>query len=230
MAVDDIYRWSGITTMANHYFMNTLAFRLKTATDPSEAALATLAEDVKELMRPAQVPTLSYYNWKFDQLWGNNMTVVSNQCRREGGRQYAGLFAGTTAGGSGAGDPLPPQCAFVTTLQTGLIGRRKRGRIYVPGLNEGDQNGGIFTTSAMTSWGTRLTTFMNKYKNGGVSPDFTLGVWSERIASGCVPNPNAKGHIPQDVPHPEQAFTPVAGHTARNIVYTQRRRTFGVGG
>jgi hypothetical protein len=230
MAVDDIYRWAGTATMTNHTFMNTYAFRLKVATDPSEAAMATLAEDLKELIRPAQAPACSWYQWTLNQLWGNNMTILGSTCKRDGGKQFGGIFTGTLTGGQVTTETLPPQCAAVVTLQTGLIGRRKRGRVYFFGLCEPDQTGGIFSSTFMTPMTTRLNTFMNKYRQGGTSPDFTLGVWSERIASGCIPNPNGKGHIPQDSPHPEQAFQSVVGYTLRNIVYTQRRRTYGVGG
>ena len=230
MAVDDVYRWAGTATLQNHTFMNTYAFRLKTTTDPTEAAMQTLSDDIKELTRPAQASAVSWYQWSFNQLWGNNMTILTATCKRDGGKQFGGIFSGTLTGTNPSTEILPPQCAMVLTLQSGLIGRRRRGRTYLFGFNEDTQSAGLFITAFVTGMRTRWDTFMTKYRQGGTSPDFTLGIWSERIASGCVPNPNGKGHIPQDPPHPEQAFFPCVGYTARNIVYTQRRRTYGVGG
>lgn len=56
----------------------------------------------------------------------------------------------TTGAGTGIGNTLPLQCAVVVTTQSGFIGRRHRGRIYVPTTNAA-LTGNQLTTAQITS-------------------------------------------------------------------------------
>lgn len=49
--------------------------------------------------------------------------------------------------GDGSGDTLPSNCAWVISLHAGSGGRRGRGRIYVPGLGEGDADGSVLASA-----------------------------------------------------------------------------------
>src|SRR3989337_553779 len=50
----------------------------------------------------------------------------------EGPADYVGTAPCVVPGTSPTGNQLPIQCAVVTTLETGLSGRRRRGRMYWP--------------------------------------------------------------------------------------------------
>src|SRR4029453_13582565 len=60
----------------------------------------------------------------------------------------------TAVSGADTGDPLPPQCASVFSLRTGLKGRSYRGRFFLPATSETNQaNGaviGAYTTKLNT--------------------------------------------------------------------------------
>lgn len=229
MAVDDIYRLTTMATFASHQLMNTFAVRMKSSPDPTEADITTLANAIKEAFRAQQASAVTYTSWSFSQLYGGGVTVVQDECRRTPGLQMAGLFTGTLGGSMSAGDVLPPQCALVWTVLTGYAGRRRRGRSYTFGWPESAQAGGVWTNAVITASKASLTTLVGLYGVSGTDPQFQLGVWSERTASGCVPNPSGKGLINVETPRPELAFMRMTGYTVRDVVYTQRRRTLGVG-
>jgi hypothetical protein len=229
MAVDDVYRMTIMATFQSHQLMNTFAVRMKSSPDPVESDIVTMANALKEAFRPQQHGTITYTSWSFSQLYGGGVTVVQDQCRRTPGLQMAGLFGGSLSGGLASGDALPPQCSLVWTLLTGYAGRRRRGRSYVFGLPEGAQTNGLWTTTVNTTSKAALATILGLYGVSGTDPQFQLGVWSERTASGCVPNPSGKGLVNLETPRPELAFMRMTGYTVRDVVYTQRRRTLGVG-
>jgi len=229
MAAGDVYRFTATVTSQTYINQNTIAVQTLPATDPDATARQLLADDFMAIWRARQKNGYVWQTWQLRQLWGDGMSLVASECRREGGRVYGTTFTAPTTGGNTTDNGLPPQNAMVVTLQTGLIGRRKRGRIYGFGLTEVDQSDGKWETATLTAITGTLNTFFNKYKSGGTSPNYQLGVWSERVASGCVWDPASKRHVQVDTPNPDQAFTPVSAYTLRNVVYTQRKRTLGVG-
>lgn len=229
MPAGDVYHLLTFATGQNNQYMNTLAVQTLAATDPAPAAQQALADDWKNVWQPSQSVRITWTNWQLRQLAGAGVTPIQAECRREGGNVYGGTFTAPVTGAVSTTDALPPQAAMVVTEVTGTIGRRRRGRVYGFGLVEGAQDGGTFTTSTLTTMTTALNTFFNKYKDGGTSADYRLVVWSERTASGCIPNPNGKGSINIDTPQPSAASTPIKSYLLRPVVYNQRRRTLGVG-
>lgn len=229
MALDDVYRVTVTAGGQNSIYQNTYALRMKSETNPDASTFAGFVTAAVALWRPQQITTITYNEWSALQLWGSAMTIVANECRREGGASFAGSLAALP--GLLSGDGLPPQSAMVMTLTTGLAGRRKRGRLYGFGQGETNQIDGAWSTTYLSTMTTAANTFFNLYKHpGGTDPNFTIGVWSERMASGCVPaTPPQKGHVPRDTPQPAMAFTPVTGFIIRPVVFSQRRRTRGVG-
>jgi len=229
MALDDVYKMTINAQAPGGFFQNTYAFRLKTATDPVQANFQTLADLIKEIYRPTQRSTMSYTSWRATQVRGGTVHYPGGGCEREGGLFWEGTFTGTVQGGS-SGDALPPQCAMVTTLNTGITGRRFRGRIYAFSQLELNQDDGVWIGTHITAVTTAWTTFMAAVGLTGTNPQFTLGIWSERQATGCVPNPNPPPtHLHVDAGDPATAFNPVTSFTVRSVVYNQRRRTRGVG-
>lgn len=229
MATGDIYKLVVEATWRSNIFQNTYNFRWKATGDPDPTMFTSLADDFKELWRPIQSSDLVWSEWRASQQWGSGMSVVENGCRREGGKIFQGTFTGTLAGGASGADVLPTQCAMVATLVTGIAGRRKRGRVYGFAFQEPAQSAGQWEASILSSQSSRWASIMSEYDNLGTSTQWMLGVWSERIASGCVPKVPPPGHVQVDDPSPSTAFTPVIDVTLRPTVYTQRRRVAGVG-
>lgn len=231
MATDDAYRLQVFMTFAGQQYMNTYAFNTITETPLVLADWTTIATDVKEAARLQQNSGLVYRSWKAVQLRGTGVTAVQGACKTEGGQAFEGNYSTSITGGATAVEPLPPQCAVVITLNTGLIGRRRRGRIYLPGYSEPDQSSGAWLSAFITTLTTNWTTFFNKYAGSSpTSPTVRLGVWSFRIATGCVRSPNPPyDHIQVDSPNLADAFRPLTAFVPRSTVYTQRRRVIGIG-
>lgn len=229
MATGDVYRLTIVARYRDNIYMNNYAFKWIGTGDPSNAQLTDLADDCKELGRPDQSNQVTYTEWRAVQLWGTGMATEPPDCKRTGGRAFAGAFTGTTAGGDNATDQLPPQCALVTTIVTEFAGRRRRGRIYFFGYGEPAQANGTWNPIITGQLQTRWVAFMGQYSDDGTSAEWRQGVWSEREASGCEYNP-ASGELENvDPPSPDTAFTPMVSVLVRTTVHTQRRRVLGVG-
>jgi hypothetical protein len=229
MAVDDVYKVTISASGQGSVYQNVLNVMMKTEPDPTPVQFQGLITAFTNIFINQQSNTITYSSWEATQQWGPNMSIDAPRCRRLNAKQFGANISAKV--GLAAFEALPPQNALVFTWLTGVAGRRKRGRNYVFGLTESDQVQGLFTSTVLTTWNTNMTTFLNLYRDDtGTDPTFTLGVWSERTASGCVPaTAPAKGHVQLDPPHPELAFTPVTGGIVRDVVYSQRRRTRGVG-
>jgi hypothetical protein len=227
--VGDVYRLVITAAGGTHFYQNTFALSQELETDLSNSHFASFVTDWITAIKAGQATSIIYQSWAATQVWGDGMSVVASECRREGGRAFGDVITGQA--GTSVGDLLPPQAATVVSLISGQVGKRKRGRIYLFGQIENNQADGLLTAPYTSTLGPALTTFFNLYKSPtGTSPNFTLGIWSERTASGCVPaTPPQKGHVNVNTPHPELAFTPCTGYILRPVVYTQRRRTRGVG-
>jgi hypothetical protein len=229
LAIDDVYLLQLHQLYAGQQCMNTLAFRTKTATDPTQAVLQALADDWMNTIKPRQVTSLTYDHWVAQQVRGGTVSYPTGLCKREGGRR---LEAGFTAPNVGleAGDGLPPQSAWVTTLVTPFAGRSKRGRHYMTGIPENVQAQGAIAPASVTAYQTIWTSLITEYGVGGTSPTWEVGVWSFTIASGCT----AATAPPWGLVHtrsgdPVAAFTGLTSATVRNVVYSQRKRTIGRG-
>jgi len=106
--------------------------------------------------------------------------------------------------GTQTGDMLPPQAASVLSWRTMRIGRSARGRTYVFGMAESTQNAGIITNP-------QLSILSNLASAIRVAWPATVGgklVLKHRTTSG---------------------YEDIVSYIVRDVVYTQRRRTLGVG-
>jgi hypothetical protein len=228
MAVGDVYRLTLQSVFQGQTYLNTWAFTMRSSPDPTAADVTTLANAFKEAFRTRQSNLLTYQTWTFRQLFGGTVTPIQDECRRDGGLVLAGNITGSAAGAV-ATDALPPQCALVWTIGTGLAGRRRRGRSYAYAFTESDQAAGVWATATITFATTALNTIYGLYGPSGTDPQFLLGVWSERTASGCEYRGNPPALVNVETPHPENAFNMSTGYQLRTTVYSQRRRTIGVG-
>lgn len=120
--------------------------------------------------------------------------------------QFEWIDTGAAVSGTGAGDFLPPQVAFVITLRTAQAGASYRGRIYLPGYGE-VANGSAGTIGSTTA----SVAFVVAIQAALVAQGLNLGVLSR----------------PRELPlEPSAGFiTPVTSIVARDNVWdTQRRR------
>lgn len=99
--------------------------------------------------------------------------------------------------GGGTGQSIP-QCAGILKLQTGLAGRSHRGRIFIPFLGEGEQDGGtvIDALATATAWATFANTL------AALSPSLVVSIVSRKLST----------------------LTPVTTYQGELISGTQRRR------
>jgi hypothetical protein len=229
MAVDDVFRLTVFMTQLGSQYMNTYYFSIKKEPPVTLAEATALANDFKEAFRALQNSGLVYRSWRLGQVYGAGVTWPPTDCNPVGGTTLEAAYSGTVIGGN-ATSALPPQCAMVTTLYTDQIGRRKRGRNYLPGLHEGMQSDGSIDSSTMTTFATQWNTLQNKYFSAGTDPTFRMGVWSYRTASGCERQKTPPyDHVKVETGHPELAFTPITRYVNRSVIYSQRKRTIGVG-
>lgn len=229
MAAGDVFKVTITATGQGSVYQNTFHTQTLTATAPDSSTFLTFVNDYIALIRPHTSNTVNWVSWDAVQEWGAGMTVDRPRCVRIGGVQFGGALTGLP--GQKTDDALPPQNALVFTWLTGQTGRRKRGRTYAFGGVESNQIAGLWLTAYTDVLRTQLDAFLLKYKvPGGTSPTLSMGVWSERTASGCVPaTPPATGHVNIDVPQPDQAYTVISSGLIRQTVYSQRRRTLGAG-
>jgi hypothetical protein len=231
MAVDDVWLVTVNATQYGNLRQNTLAFIATTENDPTLGAFSPLAVAMKDLYRPQQNSSVNYTSWKARQIAGTGVTwpETGSDCSPSGGLYFEQNFSAPTSGGAvGDGDGLPPQCALVTTLRTGLIGRSHRGRHFAYGFGETHQIGGTWQASLITPTNTAWTAFFTSFAVPAPASGYRLGIWSTVIASGCRRLPDGS-HVRFDQSHPELAFSAAESFINRSTVYTQRRRVTGHG-
>lgn len=117
-------------------------------------------------------------------------------------------------GGDSGSHQLPPQAAVVLSWKTALAGRSYRGRTYMPGLTEGNQEKGDLSGAIITNFTTIITQMINVFGVSGTDPNWRFVIIS-RWSNGVERNPPTS----QDV----------TSGLVRPYVYNQRRRTIGVG-
>lgn len=144
-----------------------------------------------------------------------SLTVASCRLYADPVELYDAALAATGAQG---GEPLPPQCAGVFTLKTGLAGRSRRGRLYLGGHLELYQASGQWTGAYVTALQARANAMVALAGIGGTSPDWRWGVWSKKLGE---PSPGLY--------NTGAGFRTIKEVVFRPVVYTQRRRTIGVG-
>jgi hypothetical protein len=228
MAVGDAWKVNVSSTGLGSKYLNTIAVIQKTAS-VAETDFLALANAFKELARPMQGLWLTYTTYRAVQVRGGTVTPVASECRRTGGFVFEGNMTGTLTGGITTAEALPPQCALVITVKSSEFGRRHRGRLYFPGFQETAQDGGTWISSLQATIQTAADAFVDLYGEGGSSTAFTMGIWSERTATGCETTGNPPRLTNVETPNLAAAFTPMQTLLVRPTVFTQRRRGIGFG-
>jgi len=143
-------------------------------------------QQLADLFRDNVVPT---FKALFPNTWTiDPVTIIDEKDPQDPTATRAGWTSGTSVAGSKAvsGDLLPKAICGVATLRTAKIGRRARGRIFVPGVfQESEQANGL--------WNTLGLTVMNNYLGSiPLQPDIATGV-SSSTANLCVYSRTQRG-------------------------------------
>lgn len=115
--------------------------------------------------------------------------------------------------------PFSAAIPFATeniTIYSNQIGRRKRGRIYLPSGGDNQASVGLWLSAQTVRTQTFATAIDVRYMRVPYATSWALGIWS-RVLAGPTP------------PWPTSAFVRAARLTVRTTVRTQRRRQIGVG-
>jgi hypothetical protein len=134
------------------------------------------------------------------------------------GAAAVAAWPGGTVGQRG-GAVTSATLAEVITIYTSRAGRRGRGRVYLAGaesVGTGMSSGGVWNSAQTALTVAFATALATRYIDPLNQVNWSLGVWSRRIAG-------------PDPPWPTDAFARATGLTVRTIMRTQRRRQVGVG-
>lgn len=74
-----------------------------------------------------------------------------------------------TAGSWGFDDEVSTVLCHLLRLRSSEIGKRGRGRLYIPGVLKGWTKNGLMTAAQITSWNARIATLMETYGPNGSS-------------------------------------------------------------
>jgi hypothetical protein len=81
----------------------------------------------------------------------------------------SGLFSVTPAPGTNGASFIPPQAAMVVSLETGLAGRKNRGRVYTPGQPQLIANGQLLGAN-VDHLATNVRLFLHDCNSATVGP------------------------------------------------------------
>jgi len=137
-------------------------------------------------------------------LW--NSVVVTDISAGSGGPTYTLPIA--IAGTGGGDNRAPLNVAFVLRFQSGLSGRKNRGRIFIPGISANWLSTGFVDAARLAAWATPLANLTTNFITSGSNP-YKLVIHG-RTDSGST-------------------FVPVTSITLRQFPGSMRRRMVGVG-
>lgn len=180
-------------------FLNT--FHVDKATDWTLPEMITLANDFG-----------TWWQNSYRQAIPDDIALTQVQVRKYDPTAPLGfdLEVNPAIAGALPGEVLPGNVTSTVSWRTGLAGRRFRGRIYIPGLNEGNVDSQDLISS----------TIVNLLSSAAIS----------LISSALTNGKLTIFHAPKEVPTPfDNTSTDVLTSVVENIVDSQRRRLPGRG-
>lgn len=189
---------------------NVLFFRSK-STSPSATIEAEGNALIGEINSWFTLNYLAFANVGFQP-------VIAALQAMNGPQPYQMLQNYTNQFGAIGGDAMPPHDAAVLSLYTPFHGKRLHGRIYIGGLSESDQVGGIMIEPAYTRFVKIGLDLLTRYGNTGTSAYAWLTVFSR--ANGVQRNPLPPNNLIYD----SLSAIPVSRITVQNTIRTQRHR------
>jgi len=191
MAINEVFRVAMVSSQRSQELIMTLGYRQ--FVDSPTPDMQQLADSVEEVLTGAVALWTTEFAWTSIEVRG-----VTNPER--------GLDSPILVTGTAGGDAAPMTSAMVIAKKSGLIGRTRNGRMYMPGLPESYGNSS-FVSGAYLG---QVNTFAENLRIlvGDVVETFEAVIISTT---------------------PTLLVTPVETFLAREILGTQRRRRPGVG-
>lgn len=124
-----------------------------------------LAEDFRTFLAAIATHQSNTFSWKQIKISGvaSDGSVPFNSA----------LYQLTTPIVGGTANTLVPQLAIAVSLRANLVGRRGRGRIYIPALGQGVQDSaGLIPSSTQTALRTALKSLVDNLQNVTGTPDY----------------------------------------------------------
>lgn len=128
-----------------------------------------------------------------------------------------------TGGGIQLEHSLPSYCAGLLSLRTGLTGRSRVGRLYIPGVAADRSSASRLDGDYLAILQTLGSTLLTRYGPSGVHAYGRIGVFSRLLGVTRVPLPTP--HLTYST----AGWTQVTTFIARSTVYTNRKRLLTVG-
>lgn len=122
--------------------------------------------------------------------------------------------SGNNLAGQVTAPALPSFNAAIVQQRTGFISRRKRGRIYMPGVPQTYVSGGQINATGTTGYNQFFTTLGTAFNN--TTWPYVVGVFSRKTWK-------------VDLQGVEASFTPVTQWAINPVIGQQRRRKIGIG-
>lgn len=149
-----------------------------------------------------------------NQQW-THKTTLSTQMTAVPGYFIDNVGSG---GGTQVADSLPSYCAGLLSLRTGLTGRSRVGRIYVPGVSEDLSSNSRLEDQYLTILQSLGSALLNFYGPSGSFAHARVGVFSRKL--GVTRNPGP----PPSLSYSLNGWTQVTAFIARREIATQRKR------
>jgi hypothetical protein len=212
MAEDDVWHIATVGKYHGQEVVNTYHIRMKSGDATIETAVDSIILNFLEALDNHQSSALSWNVVRARQLVGGD------------GAYELELPAPVV--GDLPQDTLPTQIALVVSLKTGFAGRRKRGRLYIPGNVEPHTENSLWHPDVVALFQTVFNTAVQALGKNGTSQWHEWGVYSRR--NGGVPIPGTSP-VQYGPPWSLEGFTAITSAVVKNVPATQRRRRIGVG-
>ena len=167
------------------------------------------AEDVWTFLDAVKAYTVNTFRWthiKLAPIGASGATIGASS-----------TYTLTTPLVGGGTSGLPPQCAVAVTMRANILGRRGRGRIYLPAITSNVlATDGTLSGTPQTTWRSSFVTLIDALQNLPGTPDFVpiVTVMSAGSASGVRPSEVRVGNQVDVIRSRREQVSEIYGTTA----------------
>lgn len=125
-----------------------------------------------QAVRPSTIGDVFFFSTQVDDITGGS-----------GGPTFTRNY--TWQGSSGFDTASQLNMAFVLRLETGLSGRKNRGRVYMPGQHPGHTSSGLVNGTGAALWAGPITNLKINFLQGGSAGNpYYLVIWTRGTSTG----------------------------------------------
>lgn len=191
-------------------------FWLRGGTSSPASTVAAELQGIRNDMITYVVPAVKAFA---SQEW-HAKTLLTIQMSARPGSFIDDVLSG---GGSQVGDSLPSFCAGLLSLRTGLTGRSRVGRIYLPGVAEDFSQDSKLAGDYLGILQSLGSTLLARFGPSGATGYGRIGVFSRKL--GVTRNPGP----PPTLAYSTAGWTQITSFIARPEVASMRKRKLFVG-